>query len=218
MMENNEINTLSIKSSKHNPDFIRIIILIILPIIGFFMGIKYQQERAISDTIKSTQADSKNTTIYKKSGKCLHYGAVMKEDALEKYTVKPGDSILSIVKTKLNNPSRINEFIELNKEKYPNLTLENPFLEQGWTLVLPPIYAITSGKLSIFDAEIIKIGPNGEWNMEGDNNSFTKKPDAKTKFISKLSFTKGDCIRIIFDYGGNLGYGFGGVVMVSPQQ
>lgn len=91
--------------------------------------------------------------------KCKRYGVLPKTELLTSYTVKPGDSLLSIAKNELGDTSRAGELAEINQESYPGLSLRYPFLEVGWKLGLPPKdLRIIGGELKTAAGEIITTG------------------------------------------------------------
>jgi len=61
---------------------------------------------------------------------CSIYGFLPKKQYLPVYIVKKGDSLLSIVRTQIGDQNRLQEFITLNSDIFPNLK-NNPFLEVG---------------------------------------------------------------------------------------
>lgn len=59
------------------------------------------------------------------------------EPFLETYTVKSGDSLLSISKEIYGNTGKISDLVFLNKHTYNSLSTDSPFIEIGWVLLLP---------------------------------------------------------------------------------
>ena len=84
---------------------------------------------------------------------CEKNGYYQKEEFLQKYTVKKGDSLLSIATSQLGDSTRVNELIVLNDDKHLS------FAEEGWELFLPPPQQ-TSGRIKKFGGKIYKIDDN----------------------------------------------------------
>lgn len=124
---------------------------------------------------------------------CSKSGFLPKNEYLPLYTVKQGDTLLSISKNVLNDVSRIDEIIKLNKDDFPELSIKNPFLEKDWVLKLPPenssktngsIYAV-AGRLSVSN-----VGWGVNWLNAGVGPfSLTELP---------TSFSSGQCVIVIY--------------------
>lgn len=97
--------------------------------------------------------------------KCNKYGVLPKIEGLSTYTVKQGDSLLSIAKSQLGNPSRANELARLNNDTYPGLSVSNPFLEVGWILALPPQKNTLLGSLNVVAGEIVVYSSGNGWGI-----------------------------------------------------
>lgn len=169
--------------------------------------------------ILSTQQKSKDQTIQSESptlfpsdsigkrdlelNKCVPYGRLTKNEYLSSYTVQKGDTLFSILNDHNWGTSRINDLIEINKDDYPGLSLQNPFIEVGWRLYLPPKYAGSgSGHYVGVQGEISEINTTSmmvNQNPDGTNpikitlTNFTQfiPPDYK--------LSKGKCVRVVFD-------------------
>ena len=129
-------------------------IFLILSIVFIFVGfniyskVKYYAERdkAIKNKYGDWTYDCVQHSYYD------YIGSFFQE-----YTVKKGDTLLSISKEKLQDPVKATDIITLNKEKYPSLSYNNQLqiLEPGWKLILPPAglntigssFAVSNGKL-----------------------------------------------------------------------
>lgn len=127
-----------------------------------------------------------------------------KGEFLETYIVKKGDTLLSISKNQLKDVSRIGELIELNKDRYPELSVKSPFLEQGWGLYLPPDSTIrTSGSIAQVKGVIKSIRENdGAWEIGSASTpghyaalSVNKNTVISTGINPKV----GDCIKALVD-------------------
>jgi len=124
---------------------------------------------------------------------------------LDTYIVQKGDSLLSIAETQSGSTSRVNELIQLNKEKYHGLSITNPFIEVGWELYLPPKFQkSSSGKLFGLQGRIVdqnesafQIGTSSSMPV-GSVGLVVFKQDT-TKYFGKDKFAIGDCVTIIFD-------------------
>lgn len=88
--------------------------------------------------------------------KCEQYGYNKNLDEyLVKYTVKKGDTLLSIAKSQLSDSSRMNEIRHLNQTFFQADSVQNPILEPGWVLKLPSsIIKHSSGFIQFFSGEV----------------------------------------------------------------
>ncbi len=57
-------------------------------------------------------------------------------ELLDTYTVKSGDTLISIANNVLHNPDSVSDLYTLNKNRYPGLQ-ERSSIETGWKLLLP---------------------------------------------------------------------------------
>lgn len=169
-------------------------IVIILSLVGgaYYLG---KQQNSLS-TPQADKSSLKSTPLV-----CNKSGFQPKQNYLTSYAVKKGDSLLSIARDALLDKSRVNELVEVNKEFYPKLSLENPFLEEGWKLYLPPkevtnglIYVI-SGNLSITDK-----GWGVSWNNGGAGPFALEE---LKKFKEEATIKSGDCVTVLYQ-GSNL--------------
>jgi hypothetical protein len=129
---------------------------------------------------------------------CPKQGLASKSDYLPTYTVKKGDTLLLIAKNQLNDVSRVSELIQLNKEEFPTLSIENPFLEQGWKLFIPPPYTQkTNGQIFNLNGNLMR--KDSIWGVgwaRGGGGSF--KPE-ELQNLSDLP--DGTCISVIYQGG-----------------
>jgi len=138
---------------------------------------------------------------------CPRFGYQGKDEFLEKYTVQSGDSLLKIAKYQLNDVSKVEEIIALNKDRYPDISTKNSFLEKGWVLLLPPKdLAFNSSDIPFLQnlgrtyGALVSAGSNNDyWKIQQDSKGTlsTMKPNSRTKFIGKTNFQEGDCVIII---------------------
>jgi len=120
----------------------------------------------------------------------------------QEYTVKKGDTLLSISKEKLQDPVKVTDIITLNREKYPSLSYNNQLqiLEPGWKLILPPpglntigsSFAVSNGKL----LEKTSDGNGIYWVVGNKKNSYDYYHSYKSTIIDD-GIRIGDCIDII---------------------
>lgn len=118
-----------------------VVLLLIVAGGGFFFFLKTQLSSPSSLTTQNPVSQCEKNGYYKK------------EEFLQKYTVKKGDSLLSIATSQLGDFTRVNELTMLNEDKYLS------FAEEGWELFLPPPQQ-TSGRIKKFGGKIYKIDDN----------------------------------------------------------
>ncbi len=171
---------------------------------GYLLAIKNisgsmnQQQQVVSKTNQPMKHTSAST--------CTKQGLQPKDDYLPTYIVKPGDSLLFIAKSQLQDSSRVNELIILNKDRYPQLSLNPSLLEQGWKLYLPPQnVGITNGHIYVISGNI-ELYPDDRklwgvrWNSGGGG---TFSIDDLNKHQGKNQFKKGGCVTVIYQVGYN---------------
>ncbi len=133
--------------------------------------------------------------------KCPQSGIANKQDYLRSYTVKGADSLLSIAKSELGSTSRINEIVELNKDRYPSINNISPFLEIGWILYLPPVTInSSSGKLEKISG-IITRKDDAYWSINLGNGTESIPSYLFKNIQDKDSFNVGDCVTLLDDVG-----------------
>lgn len=208
---------------------IYIIILVVLVVIsaavgGFFLG---QKQNVNTNTYQISQKPNTNnessieipnnpqywesnayiSTNKKIVSKCQTEFDVSKDEYLHSYTVKKGDSLLSISKNELGTPARVQELITLNSGVYPHFINDNKtnnnFLEIGWIIYLPPKDINTSGFLYYWKGEFIAETDQALTFQTGNTrvgqliHVFDKTQDTKT--LGKSIFHKGDCANVLVD-------------------
>jgi len=134
---------------------------------------------------------------------CDKYGRQPLDDYYFWHTVKEGDSLDSISNEYFGSLNKVEEIINLNNDRYPYLTVDNPFLEVGWQLKIPdhdlgPIWCSL-----IKTAGMVVDVRDGEAWVTYDKSATGAGPleiDSSTDLIniSKLKF--GDCIFVYHDY------------------
>lgn len=142
---------------------------------------------------------------YVPHGRCEYYGDSQPEDYLPVYTVKTGDSLLSIAKAKFGNNSRVADIQKLNAQRYRDLDLTTK-LEPGMKLYLPPkLVPAVKSMLFELSAEYIDIdSKTGEYKISlGPKilQGAAVVPDSRTIFPVGMNFQKGDCIKYLVDSG-----------------
>jgi len=148
---------------------------------------------------------------------CNSYGRVPDAFYLNSYTVKPGDTLLSISENELGQSSRIDELIQLNKQNYPTLSFENPTIETGWVFKIPPKFfpkstgyiVGTSGRITEINDKSITINMRGDQKVEEISYKVSG-----TRYLSRTDFNADDCVYIIKDASNRVGTG---ILAVSPQ-
>lgn len=130
---------------------------------------------------------------------------------LDEYIVQPGDTLLSIANRELGSTSRVNEIININKNRggeYHSL-YTSQVIEVGWSLYLPVKSLPPNsgdlvpqmGKVSVssrppFSGRMLVI-TTSEYFPEGQPVSFSDD----TVFLGSDYFTVDDCVMIIRDEG-----------------
>src|SRR5258708_8778115 len=132
---------------------VTLLLFLIAGSIGYLLAIKInsgfinQQQQRVSNNHQPTEHTTAST--------CTKQGLQPKDDYLPTYTVKSGDSLLFIAKSQLKDISRVNELIILNKDRYPQLSVNPSLLQQGWKLNLPPQnVGITNGHIYVISGNI----------------------------------------------------------------
>ncbi len=178
-------------------------------ILGYHFG-NYDKEVGIlkqsSPVSNSSNVDSNLQQNIISEKKCVNYGLMSKDDFLLPYHVQKGDTLFSILK---NNDgggtAKINELIEINKDVYPGLSLQNPFIEVGWKLYLPPKYAgMGSGTYGGIKGEILEMNDSYFlMNIDPDKRSqIAIYITPFTQYVpNDYKFSKGTCVRVVYDRG-----------------
>lgn len=184
--------------------FILIVILIIIAVGygAYYLG-RWQTPPQIINITPTPIADN-NIGGYALRGSCNTYGSESKDKFLPSYVTQKGDSLLAIAKRKLSDVSKVNEIIILNNDRYPSLSLSNPFIEIGWVLFLPPP-GVTGFQFDLAQVtgEISKLPKgNGEqrygFRIPNGLGSFTLTP-AREYSISPDLLKVGDCVKMLME-------------------
>ena len=200
-------------TTTNNPvlKIVSIIIFVLIPILGFVLGMRYQS--ILSDDKQFIIQNIQTTSVIQQNldNNCKNNSRSDINEILVKYTVKQGDSLLSIARNELGDPSRIQELAVMNADKYPGLfsstgvLAQNPFLEQGWTMSLPPKWITnSSGQLDIINGVIFNIRSDDksmEISSKKDQSGHyaTITLDKDTINQNKVNYKIGDCISAIRD-------------------
>lgn len=124
--------------------------------------------------------------------KCKSYGLLPKSEVFSSYSVKSGDSLLSIAKNELGDSSRAGEIAALNEDVYPGLSLRNSFLEVGWKIVLPPKDTrVIASSLKVAGGEVVITSDS--WGVYWPNSGVSS-------FNSNLpkGFKNGTCVILAY--------------------
>jgi hypothetical protein len=184
-----------------------LMVIILLIIVGggaYLLGAK--QSKLIIQNKQATVTPTivQQITTNNQKRVCPSYGSLPKKEYLPTYTVRQGDSPLLIASTQLGNSGRLQEFITLNSDNYPNLK-NNSFLEVGWKMVLPPTFVKeSSGQIYITSGQIIDDSQQRWWIMDSPDagGSFGVVVDKNTKVPNGLTLKRGDCVILIYDREG----------------
>ena len=177
----------------------------VVVIVGLFAAYSLGMQGKNGDKSLLTPDTSTNLTN-STSPICKRYGPVERDEYLTVYIVKRGNTLLSIAKTELKDVSRVNEIITMNQEQFPQLSLNSPFLEQGWKLYLPP-KNITNSNGYIFALRgnvHLDTLSNGQqiWGVSertGGGGSFSL--EEWKKYSGSKEFLEGSCVTVIYQGG-----------------
>ena len=131
-----------------------------------------------------------------------------KDRFLKTYTLRPGDTLLSIAKTQLGDVSRVNELVNLNKAQYPDLSQPSPTLPAGTKLyITPKDFPENTGDLWVAEG-LVKASDTGHFvltiSQSPNNGGEDIYTNSNTKFMNGMKAIKrGDCISVVIDYMGN---------------
>lgn len=183
--------------------YLAMILFIVFPIVGFYLGTIYQAEQ--KQTAPITVSKEESIVL----NKCSKYGIDKNKNNLyDSYTVKKGDTLLSVAENQLHDVSRAGDIASINQDAYPGLSIKNPFIEVGYRLYLPPaflkkitFYGDKPNLLYSENGEITEILQDGMWriNLDNLNLNFLVKMNTDTLFIGKQKseYKVGDCITAI---------------------
>ena len=161
--------------------------------------------------------------LIEKRVKCAYYGLLDQDFFLTKYTVQKGDTLLSVAKNQLGDSSRVDELIQLNKQTYPSISIQNPTIEVGWILRISPKYF--PRWTGILEGEGGKVLENTNDDIvitvRSDQNVPTiSYKTAQTKYLGQDTFKVGDCVYILEEGSTNITVPIADylyVLAISPQ-
>ncbi|MCA9369424.1 hypothetical protein KC721_03930 [Candidatus Woesebacteria bacterium] len=177
-------------------------LLIFLPILSFYLGMQFVIQTVVRTQSISVQTTAlKNTGYTKESTKCMKYGKSLPEEYLVPYVTSKGETMMDIAISQLRDSSRVYELINLNKETYPDISPEEPFVEDGWIVYLPdPRWPVSSGNISELSAEVTKIAADDTWSLRGPNFATNARLTSRTLYPIE-DVKEGDCVTIIREIG-----------------
>lgn len=171
--------------------------ILLLPLLTFYLGIKYQESRPLvvidEPTIPQVVPPTVNSSV-------CNYGLVPKEDYLVMYTVKKGDNLPLIAKNQLGDTTRAKQIIALNRLDNPLLNSSDSFIEVGWELYLPSKEFLRF--TGIVDGIFGKLVTKGNLTWEAilsegqDARPMPIEINEKTIFLDNEPFEIGDCLSI----------------------
>lgn len=203
-----------------------ILLFIILAFtLGFYFGIQY--EKQILSNANYNQ-NPKSTNIQDQNKRPTKQCKVFDENQIKdfiyvKYTVKKGDTVLSVAQDQLGSSSRVADIIYVNMNDYPGLSIQSPYIEPGWILYLPRPFI---KKINIYDqkyasyqlptvisASILKINADNSWTLTWGQGATSTRTYADSVFINKQKseYKEGDCLTIV--EGGSTARAYG----IFPQ-
>lgn len=165
-------------------------------LVGFYFGLKQGTK------LSFYSASDKSQRLMEKAQRSVCPATTfLKNDYLVSYTVKPGDTLLSIAKSQLGSAARVNEIIDLNKNKYA-VSLQTPFIEQGWILTLPaPFITHSSGYIIRESGELFEIDKTtNNWTFGGKAGiTFGLHTTSGTRTLIQQPVKVGDCLTLVYD-------------------
>ncbi len=183
-----------------------VIAMVIVIFILLYKEMSIYRLTSASTPQKSIQESNNSVNLTK----CAMYGTSQNKDNLYiKYIVQPGDTLLLIAQKKLGSSSRVGDIVYINKDAYPGLSIQSPFIEQGWILYLPPSYVkqieVVGNNfpelLYAASGELVSTTPDGKWTivLNSLNPKFGLNISSDTQFINKAktAYQDGDCLRAV---------------------
>jgi len=177
--------------------FSKLFLLLILIFAGVNIGRFAERKVWMSKKLKESVTDR----IESSGVVCPSYGSQKAKGETFVYTVKEGDSLLSIASNQLGDSSRANEIISLNKDDYPGLIDQPRLLQAGWELELPlrnlgivqHELKTLSGMVASYDGKRIGVSFNQKGTQYGEYSI-----QESTEIVGEeIGF--GDCIHILVD-------------------
>lgn len=210
------------ETQKTKPSWSTVTYALIIFAVGFFLGHSIPNYSPALDmnswvqfVLRPTATPSPfppTPTLSSSLCKRITYPSAGRSEAKDRffiiYTVKAGDTLLSIARKQLGDVSRIDELINLNKGQYPNLSQLSPKLPVGTKLyVTPKDFPENTGDLWVAEGLVIESDP-GHFILSISQSQNVGGEDiyinANTKFMGEMrSLKRGDCISVVIDYMGN---------------
>lgn len=182
---------------------IRILIytLLGLNILSFIVGVMFayhQLNKNIAIIEQSRIEAAINGLEYqtKKSSHCPMNKSLSKDELHPKYIVQPHDTLLSISKQQLGSTDQLPTLLLLNEEKYPQISIDQPFIEVGWELYLPNQSIDPEAKIIALAGEIESSDIYGNYRLVYHNSSANFKPEAMI-IQPETPITIGDCMVLV---------------------
>lgn len=158
----------------------------------------------------STQKSKLLTVLDPELNSECRYGTMPVEVYLDIYKVKQGDTLLSIANNQLGSTSRVNEIVNLNKNRPEyNSLYTSETIKEGWELYLSSKYLppnsgdlvagmgmLSTTKLGTFKGRMSAI-THPEYFPSGSPVEFNNG----SVFFGAQKFKEGDCVVIIRDEG-----------------
>lgn len=194
---------------------IKVLSIVLLVMAILFFGIKLSEEyhfqkdyQLLTKTMNDNQKDNSSQTQdilenkkLAESVTCKKYGGMSVDDYYNVYTVKTGDTLLSIAREQLGSTDKVGDLIVQNKDRFPSLSVDNPFLEVGWKLlILKPQYSSYHDKLYKGAGLVLKSTTDTlvvNWTKELAGQGYFY-PGSGTQMIGKQSFQRGDCVIVTY--------------------
>lgn len=183
--------------------FFLIILFLLLPVIGFLVGVHYEKQMLygyallLPTGVDPKSIGNRNTDSYAVKKNCPYYGLLDKNLYLPSYTVKQGDSLLGIATKQLGSSDKIKILVTLNQDRYKSLTVSSPFVEVGWKLFFPPSYLPSlSSDIHAFAGEYGKKNAGGTVNLYTPTVGTILTPDDVISPFGE-NITEGDCVVLI---------------------
>jgi len=193
-----------------------LIVVVLATIVGGGI-LLYTTEQKMSVTQLPETKKPENVLKEKVKEGCFCYGLLDKDFYLNKYIVQKGDTLLYIAKNELGDSSRVDELIELNKTWYSDISIQNPIIQEGWELRIPPeFFPESSGFLQGVGGEVLEDREDGIIiNLKyGQQVKQMNYKTSQTKYLGQASFKPGDCVYIVKDFSARAGTG---ILAISPQ-
>ena len=180
----------------------------LLPLIGYVLGRLHQErltnllsEKENPVQISNNEGYSDSETLgsfkYDMHLRCDLYGKIEKDSYLATYTVRAGDTLLSIAKKQLGSTDKVAVLVALNKERYSTLSIEKPFVEIGWKLFLPPKDPPNiSGDIAAYAGEVAQITSKGSMTIKSTSGTSYVHTESSVDYPDR-DLKVGDCAVVL---------------------